>query len=104
MQRIVLLLGTNLAILGVLVVVIQVLGLDQVLADKGFSMQVLLAITAFIGISGAIISVLISKWMAKRTMGVHTIELPRNPQEIWLVDTVRRQAKAAGIKMPSRRF
>jgi heat shock protein HtpX len=100
MQRIVLLLGTNLAVVGVLVVVTQILGLDQVLADKGFSMQILLAITAFIGISGAIISLLISKWMAKRTMGVHLIELPRNPQEICLTDTVRRQAKTAGIQTP----
>jgi heat shock protein HtpX len=100
MQRIVLLLGTNLAVVGVLVVVTQIVGLDHVLADKGFSMQMLLVITAFIGISGAIISLFISKWMAKRTMGVYLIELPRNPQEIWLTDTVRRQAKAAGIRMP----
>jgi heat shock protein HtpX len=100
MQRIVLLFGTNLAIVGVMFVVLQLLGLDQLLEQKGFTMSVLLGITAFIGITGAIISLVIAKWMAKRTMGVHLIELPRNPKEIWLTDTVRRQATAAGIAMP----
>jgi heat shock protein HtpX len=63
-------------------------------------MQALLVVTAFIGMGGATISVVIAKWMAKRTLGVHLIELPRNPQEIWLTDTVRRLAKSAGIGMP----
>jgi heat shock protein HtpX len=100
MQRILLLLGTNLAIIGVLLVVTQLLGLNEWLEHKGYSMQILLALTSFIGIGGAITSLLISKWMAKRTLGIHLIELPRNPQEIWLTDTVRRLAKTAGIGMP----
>jgi heat shock protein HtpX len=100
MQRIVLLLGTNLAILGVLLVVIQLLGLDQWLAGKGYSMSVLLVITAFVGFGGATTSLFVSKWMAKRTLGVHLISLPRNPREIWLTDTVRRLAMTAGIGMP----
>jgi heat shock protein HtpX len=100
MQRIVLLLGTNLAVLGVLFVVLQLFGLVQVLNNKGHSVVTLLALTALLGICGAIVALVVSKWMAKRTMGVHLIELPRNPQEIWLVDTVRRQAKTAGIRMP----
>jgi len=100
MQRIVLFLGTNLAILGVLFVVMQVFGVDQALEQRGQSVVGLLTMATILGFGGAFVSLLISKWMAKRTMGVHLIELPRNPQEIWLVDTVRRQAKAAGIGMP----
>jgi heat shock protein HtpX len=100
MQRILLFLGTNLAVLGVFAVVMQVLGIDRMLDEQGQSEVGLLAIAAALGFGGALISLLISKWMAKRTMGVHVIQMPRNPQEIWLVDTVRKHAQATGIGMP----
>jgi heat shock protein HtpX len=100
MKRIMLFLATNLAILVVLSIVVQVLGLDRHLAARGGSLGGLLIFAAVFGFGGAFISLAISKWMAKRAMGVRVIEQPRNATEIWLVDTVRRQAQAAGIGMP----
>jgi heat shock protein HtpX len=100
MKRVLLFLGTNLAILVVLSVVVQVLGLDQALHARGGNLGGLLAFAAVFGFGGAFISLAISKWMAKRTMGVHVIDQPRTPTEQWLVATVQRQARAAGIGMP----
>ena len=60
----------------------------------------LLVMAAVFGFGGSFISLLISKWIAKRSTGAHVIEQPRNETEQWLVDTVRRQAEAAGIGMP----
>jgi heat shock protein HtpX len=100
MKRIVLFLATNLAILIVLSIVCQILGIDRYLAARGGDLGQLLAFAAVFGFGGAFISLAISKWMAKRAMGVQVIEQPRNSTEIWLVATVRRQAQAAGIGMP----
>ncbi|MEP7244627.1 MAG: protease HtpX [Gammaproteobacteria bacterium] len=100
MKRILLFLATNLAIMVVLSVVVQVLGLDRYLHAQGGSLGGLLAFAAVFGFGGSFISLAISKWMAKRTMGVQVITQPRNSSEQWLVDTVRRQAQAAGIGMP----
>ena len=100
MKRILLFLATNLAILVVLSVVVQVLGLDRTLAANGGNLGGLLAFAAVFGFGGAFISLAISKWMAKRTMGVQVITDPRTSQEQWLVSTVRRLAQQAGIGMP----
>jgi heat shock protein HtpX len=100
MKRVLLFLGTNLAILVVLSVVVQVLGLDQALHARGGNLGGLLAFAAVFGFGGAFISLAISKWMAKRTMGVHVIDQPRTATEQWLVATVQKQARAAGIGMP----
>ena len=100
MKRILLFLATNLAILVVLSVVVQVLGLDRYLAQQGGSLGGLLMFAAVFGFGGAFISLAISKWMAKRAMGVQVIEQPRTATERWLVETVRRHAQAAGIGMP----
>lgn len=100
MQRIVLFMGTILAILGVFFVVMQILGLEQIILRNESGELILLAAVTIIGMGGAVFSLFVSKWLAKRTLGVHTIELPRNPKEIWLVDTVRRIAQTAGIAMP----
>jgi heat shock protein HtpX len=100
MKRVLLFLATNLAIVVVLSVVARLLGVDQWLAAQGGSLAGLLVFAALFGFGGSFISLAISKWMAKRTMGVHVIEQPSNQAEAWLVDTVRRQAQAAGIGMP----
>ena len=100
MKRIFLFLATNLAILLVLSVVARVLGLDAWVAQNGNSMGGLLAFAALFGFGGSFISLAISKWMAKRTMGVLVITTPRNSSEQWLLDTVRRHAKEVGIGMP----
>src|SRR5215207_3269075 len=97
MKRIFLLIATNIAILAVLTTVINLLGLDRFLTQEGFSVGGLLAFAAVIGFGGAFISLAISKWMAKRSMGVHVITQPANADEDWLMRTVKAQADQAGI-------
>lgn len=102
MKRILLFVATNLAILLVLNVTLRLLGVDQMLyaQGSGINMAGLLIFAAVFGFAGSLISLAISKWMAKRSMGVRIIEQPANSHEVWLVETVRRQAAAAGIGMP----
>ena len=101
MKRIFLLVATNLAILLVLSVSMRLLGLDQVLDERGgLNLNALLIFSAVLGFSGSLISLALSKIIAKRSMGVRVIEQPRDAAEAWLVETVRRQAQAAGIGMP----
>jgi heat shock protein HtpX len=102
MLRLLLFLGTNVAVLVVISIVFQVLGLESILAENGVDLDLgaLLVMSAIIGFSGSLISLLMSKQMAKRGMGVQLIEQPRTEVEQWLVETVRRQADQAGIGMP----
>jgi heat shock protein HtpX len=100
MKRVLLFLATNLAIVFILSIVAQILGIDRYLAARGGQLSQLLVVAALFGFGGAFISLAISKWMAKMSMGVQVIEQPRTPTEQWLVSTVRRQAQAAGIGMP----
>ncbi len=101
MKRVFLLLVTNFAILAVLSISMQLLGVDRMLAqDTGLNLQGLLLMAAIFGFGGSFISLLISKWMAKRATGAQVIEVPANMTERWLVDTVKRQADRAGIGMP----
>ena len=100
MKRIVLFLATNLAIVLVLSVAARVLGLDAYLYNQGGSLTGLLVFAALFGFGGSFISLAMSKWMAKRAMGVRVIEQPQNESERWLVNIVRTQAQAAGIGMP----
>jgi heat shock protein HtpX len=101
MKRIFLLVATNFAVLAVLSISMQLLGIDRMLAQEaGLNLQGLLIMAAVFGFGGSFISLLISKWMAKRATGAHVIEVPSNMAERWLVDTVKRQAEKAGIGMP----
>lgn len=101
MLRIALFLGTNIAILLVASIVMRVFGLDDALRDStGFNVTANLIFAGVFGMAGAFISLLISKWMAKRSMGVHVIETPSNNVEQWLMQTVERQAREADIGMP----
>ena len=101
MKRIVLLIATNFAVLFVLSITMQLLGIDRMLAQEtGLNLYGLLAMAAIFGFGGAFISLLISKWMAKMATGAQVIEVPANMTERWLVDTVKRQAEKAGIGMP----
>ncbi|MGE0313665.1 MAG: protease HtpX [Lautropia sp.] len=102
MKRIVLFLGTNLAILLVLSVTMRLLGVDSYLNAQGGGLNLgsLLVFAAVFGFGGAFISLAISKWMAKRSTGAQVITEPQNSRELWLVETVRRQAEQAGIGMP----
>jgi heat shock protein HtpX len=100
MKRIVLFLATNLAIVLVLSIVARVTGLDQWLAVRGSSLGGLLVFAAFFGFAGSFISLAISKWMAKTSMGVRVIQQPTNATEQWLVNAVAGHARAVGIGMP----
>jgi len=100
--RILLFLLTNAAILVVISITFSLLGFDGLMAQNGvdLNLNALLVYSAIIGFSGSIISLFMSKGMAKRGMGVHLIEQPSTTDERWLVDTVAKQAKDAGIGMP----
>ena len=102
MKRIFLFLITNVAILFVLSVTLRLLGVERILDEQGVAHDLgsLLVFAAVIGFGGSLISLAMSKWSAKRMVGAHVIEVPETETERWLVDTVKRQAQAAGIGMP----
>jgi heat shock protein HtpX len=100
MKRILLFLLTNFAILIVASATLRLLGVEPWLDLQGINFNSLLIFGAVLGFGGAFVSLAISKWMAKRMMGVQLIAQPRNEAEAWLVETVRRQAQLAGIGMP----
>ena len=101
MKRIFLFVLTNVAVLAVISITLRLLGVDRVLDESGaINFNALLTLSAVIGFSGSIVSLFLSKFMAKQSVGAHVIENPQDPTERWLVDTVRRQADAAGIGMP----
>ena len=100
MKRILLFVATNLAIVIVLSVVAHLLGIDQYLDARGGSLYGLLIFAALFGFGGSLISLAISKWMAKRAMGVEVITQPRNATESWLINAVGAHARNAGIGMP----
>ena len=102
MKRIFLFLATNIAIMLVITIMIHIFGLGQILDEQGLDIDLtsLLMLSAVVGMTGSIISLALSKSMAKHTTGAYVIEQPRNEQEQWLFNTVQRQANAAGIGMP----
>ena len=100
MKRVLLFLLTNFAILIVASVTLRLLGVEPWLNANGINFSSLLIFGAVLGFGGAFVSLAISKWVAKRMMGVQVIGEPRNEHEAWLVETVRRLASQAGIGMP----
>src|SRR5690349_17151741 len=100
MKRIILFVATNVAVLLVLSIVLKLFGLDQAMAGQGIAYGQLLAYSLVVGFTGAIISLLMSKTIAKWSTGAQVIESPRNEAEAWLVETVRKLATAAGVAMP----
>ena len=100
MKRIVLFLATNLAVVLVLSVVLKLFGLDRAVAQSGIAYGPLLAFSFVVGFTGAIISLLISKPVAKWSTGAHVIESPRSESEAWLLTTVKKLADKAGVAMP----
>ena len=102
MKRVVLFLATNIAIIFVLSISLQIFGFEGFLQKNGVDLnfESLLLFAAIFGFGGSFISLAISKWMAKRSTGAKVITQPSTPMERWLVRTVERQAKQAGIGMP----
>jgi heat shock protein HtpX len=102
MKRIALFLATNIAVLVVLAIVMRIFNVGSLLDETGtqLDLQALLIFSAVIGFAGSFISLAISKWSAKYMTGARVIETPRNATESWLLNTVQRQAKQAGIGCP----
>jgi heat shock protein HtpX len=102
MKRILLFVLTNLAVLLVLACLAQLFGLGRILDERGVGLDLpaLLGSALLFGMGGSLISLLLSKWMAKRLTGARVIEGAETPLEAWLVETVRQQAQAQGIGMP----
>ncbi len=102
MGRIFLFLATNMAVMLLVGLVFQLLGIQGMLAQNGVDLNLtaVMVMSLIVGFSGSVISLFMSKSMAKRSMGVRLIEQPSNSSERWLVDTVYRQADQAGIGRP----
>ena len=102
MKRIGLFLLTNIAVIAVASIVLSLLGVGSTLQANGVDLALgnLLIFAAVFGFAGSFVSLALSKFMAKKMTGAQVIENPRNADEQWLVDTVRRQAEKAGIGMP----
>ena len=100
MKRVLLFVVTNIAVILVLSIVVKIVGADQFLYANGINYVSLLIFAAIFGFGGSFISLAISKWMAKWSTGAQVIVQPRSEAEIWLVNTVKKQASMAGIGMP----
>ena len=100
MKRILLFVLTNVAVMAVLLVTTRILGVDRFLTANGLNMTALAGFSLVIGFGGAIISLLMSKPMAKFSTGARVINQPQNADEAWIVQTVQRFAEKAGIGMP----
>ena len=100
MKRVIYFLITNLAIVLVLSITMRLLGVEPFLNANGLNLNSLLIFAAVMGFGGAFISLAISKWSAKQMSGALTIENPKTPDEIWLMNIVKKQSTAVGIQMP----
>jgi len=102
MKRVVLFVLTNIAIVLILSIVLRLLDVDSILEARGsgLDMNSLLVFAAVFGFGGAFISLALSKWMAKRMTGARVITQPSTEAEAWLLQTVERHARQAGIGMP----
>jgi heat shock protein HtpX len=100
MKRIFLFVMTNLAVMVVLGIVVSLTGANRFIGANGLDLSTLMVFSLIMGFGGAFISLLMSKWIAKRSAGVRVIETPQNVDEAWIVETVRKFADKAGIGMP----
>lgn len=101
MLRVILFIATNLAVMVLLTIIVKLTGIDVSTYSHGrLNLQGLIVLAAVIGMGGSFISLAMSKWIAKRSVGATVIGKPRNPGETWLLETIRRLASAAGIDMP----
>jgi heat shock protein HtpX len=100
MKRVVLFIATNLAIVLVLSLSMRLLGVEPYLNAQGLNLNSLLVFAAVMGFGGSFISLALSKWLAKKSVGAQVITQASNPQERWLLDTVTRHARLANITTP----
>lgn len=99
-MRILLFIATNIAVMIVISILFNLLGLSGYVTAQGLDLKALLTMSAVIGVTGSVISLAMSKMMAKNSMGVQVISQPQNQTEKWLLDVVTKQAQQAGIGMP----
>lgn len=100
MKRIGLFLLTNIAVLAVAMITMNILGVGNYMQGTNLDLGNLFAFALIFGFAGSFVSLAMSKWLAKKSVGAQVIEQPRNADEQWLVETVRRQSEKAGIGMP----
>ncbi len=100
MKRIGLFLLTNIAVIAVAMLAMNILGVGSYMEGTSLNLNNLFMFALIFGFAGSFVSLAMSKWMAKISTGAKVIEQPRNADEQWLLDTVKRQAEKAGIKMP----
>jgi heat shock protein HtpX len=100
MKRVILFLLTNVAVMVVLSLFVNILGLNRFLTENGLNLGMLLMFAGVMGFGGAFISLFLSKFIAKKSTGAHVIADPQGADELWLVNTVRKLADKAGIGMP----
>lgn len=100
MKRIGLFLLTNIAVIAVAMITLNLLGVGSYMQGTSLDLGNLFMFALVFGFAGSFVSLAMSKWMAKMTTGAQVIETPRNQDEQWLLDTVRKQAEKAGIKSP----
>ena len=100
MKRIFLFVATNIAVIAVMSVVLSLLGVDRFISQAGLNLPMLLVFSLVVGFTGSIISLLISKPMAKWSTGARVISAPSSSTELWLIDSVRKLSERAGIAMP----
>lgn len=100
MKRILLFVAVNIAVLAVITAVVEALGLDRYLAAQGLSLTGLLALSAVFGFGGSFMSLALSRWMAKVSMGVEVIDRPKTDSERWLLQVVGAHAARLGLAMP----
>ncbi len=100
MKRVFLFLLTNLAVMFLLLLVVRLLGADRFITQNGLNLTALFIFSAVFGMGGAFISLLMSRWMAKRATGAVVIERPTRQHEVWLVGKVQELTRQAGLPMP----
>ncbi|MDO9421480.1 MAG: protease HtpX [Herminiimonas sp.] len=100
MKRIFLFVATNIAVIAVMTVVLSLLGVDRFISQAGLNLPMLLVFSLVVGFTGSIISLLISKPMAKWSTGARVIDAPSSSTELWLIDSVHKLSERAGIAMP----
>jgi len=99
-MRILLFLATNIAVIAVASVTLSLLGVNGYMTSQGLDFTALMIFCLVFGMAGSVVSLAMSKWMAKKSMGVHVIDRPSNADEQWLMSTVKELADKAGIGMP----
>ena len=100
MKRILLFIGTNIAVLALISILASLFGVDHYLTRTGLNYKMLLGYAAIVGFSGSLFSLAISKWIAKWSYGIEVISQPSGEAQVWLFNKIKELSKKAGVAMP----